>query len=56
MEMCSVCSLRKGDLRDRKSRTLIADPAAVLPVVESPVLCGWDDVWDDTSVPPCLLS
>lgn len=31
---------------------LIADPAAVL---ESPVLCGWDDVWDHTSVPPCLL-
>lgn len=46
MEMCSPFSLRR-DLR--KSKMLIAGPAAVLPVVESPVLCGWVDVWDHTT-------
>lgn len=41
----------KGDLRDGKSKMLIADPAAPAGM-ESPVLSGWDEGWDNTSVPP----
>lgn len=51
MEMCSLCSLRKRRPQGGKSKILIADPAAPA-VLESPVLSGWDN----TSMPPCLLS